>query len=45
MKSFKCPNGHIGLIDEEQAQGTVSIICDQCDFHGYVKDGTLLDEN
>lgn len=40
---FRCPNGHIGRIDEEQLNGEVSIICDSCDFHGYVSDGELLD--
>lgn len=39
---FRCPNGHIGRIDGEQADGIVSIICDSCDFHGYVNDGELL---
>lgn len=38
---FTCPAGHIGYIDEEQAEGEVSIICDQCDFHGFVDEGKL----
>jgi hypothetical protein len=39
---FRCPNGHLGRIDEDQRAGEVSIICDSCDFHGYVQDGELL---
>lgn len=40
---FRCPNGHIGIIDEEQEAGDVSIICTVCDFHGYVGDGDVLE--
>lgn len=41
---FRCPNGHLGRIDEEQAAGDVSIICtaDDCDFHGYVDEGEVV---
>lgn len=43
---FRCPNGHLGRIDEEQLAGEVSIICkgnyDDCDFHGYVDDGEVV---
>lgn len=36
---WRCPNGHLGLIDDDQLSGDVSIICDSCDFHGYVNEG------
>lgn len=44
---WKCPNGHIGRIDDDQLNGEVSIDCPgggytgdrECDFHGYVDDG------
>lgn len=36
---FRCPNGHLGRIDDEQANGEVSIHCESCDFHGYVDEG------
>lgn len=43
---FKCPNGHLGRIDEGQLTGEVSIICEgnyaDCDFHGYINDGELV---
>lgn len=32
----RCPNGHIGRIDAEQADGEVSIVCPSCEFHGYI---------
>lgn len=38
---FKCPAGHLGLIDAEQVEGIISIVCDQCDFHGLVEEGEL----
>ena len=41
---FTCPRGHIGLISDDQASNETSIICDQCDFHGSVKAGTLGEE-
>lgn len=43
MAFFRCPNGHIGRVDSDQEAGDVSIICDTCDFHGYVDDGEILD--
>lgn len=42
MPMFRCPNGHLGRIDGEQAAGDVSIICTECDFHGYVGAGEVL---
>lgn len=41
-KMFRCPNGHLGRIDADQESGAVSIICDSCDFHGFVDDGEVL---
>lgn len=38
---FTCPAGHLGLVEEDQAEGRVSIVCDQCDFHGHVDEGKL----
>lgn len=37
---FRCPSGHLGRIDQEQADGKVSIVCDQCHFHGLVGQGS-----
>jgi hypothetical protein len=49
---FRCPNGHLGRIDDEQLAGDVSIICEgggytggDCDFHGYVDDGEVVEES
>ena len=39
---FRCPSGHLGTIDQEQKEGKVSIICDQCSFHGYISDGQYI---
>lgn len=41
MYWFRCPNGHLGRIDDDQAAGKVSIVCDSCDFHGYVEEGHI----
>ena len=41
---FRCPNGHVGMIDKDQKEGLVSIICDSCDFHGFSFDGEILEE-
>ncbi|KKN03817.1 hypothetical protein LCGC14_1103900 [marine sediment metagenome] len=31
---FRCPKcNELGAIDEEQADGKVSIVCPNCDFH------------
>lgn len=39
---FHCPSGHLGLVDEEQAAGSVSIVCyEECGFRGFVQEGTL----
>lgn len=38
---FRCPNGHLGLIDDDQFVGDDDIICSKCDFHGYVSDGKV----
>lgn len=42
MIEFTCPDcGLIGVIDEDQAAGTVSIICPTdaggCAWHGYIE--------
>lgn len=37
---FRCPDGHLGRIDQEQADAKVSIVCDQCHFHGLVGQGS-----
>lgn len=46
---FRCPNGHLGRIDDDQLAGDVSIICEgnyaECDFHGYVDDGEVVEED
>lgn len=45
---FRCPNGHLGRIDDEQLAGEVSIGCtgdDDCDFHGDVSEGEVVEEN
>jgi hypothetical protein len=46
---FRCPNGHLGRMDDEQLNGEVSIICNgnygDCDFHGYVGDGEVVEKN
>ena len=46
---FRCPNGHLGRMDDEQLEGEVSIICNgnygECDFHGYVDDGEVVEKN
>lgn len=46
---FRCPNGHLGRIDDEQLDGEVSIICEgnyaECDFHGYVDDGEVVERD
>jgi hypothetical protein len=35
--SFTCPRcSCVGSIDEQQATGQVSIICTECDWHGYI---------
>lgn len=34
----RCPNGHLGRIDQDQLDGEVSIVCEVCSFHGYVDD-------
>lgn len=39
----QCPNGHIGRVDEDQLKGDVSIICNSCEFHGYVDECEVLD--
>lgn len=39
---FRCPNGHVGRIDREQAVGDVSIICRECEFHGYADEGEVV---
>lgn len=39
----RCPNGHIGRVDADQLDGEVSIICDSCEFHGYVDECEVLD--
>lgn len=38
---FRCPRGHLGRIDAEQLEGVVSIICEECGWHGYVSEGTV----
>lgn len=42
---FRCPNGHLGRIDDDQLAGDVSIICgtDGCGFHGDVTDGDVVE--
>lgn len=44
---FRCPNGHLGRIDDDQLAGDVSIICEgndgDCDFHGFVGGGEVYD--
>lgn len=46
---FKCPNGHLGRIDQEQLEGEVSIICkgnySDCDFHGYIDEGDVVERS
>lgn len=46
---FRCPNGHLGRIDDDQLEGTVSIICTgnygECDFHGYVDEGEVVERD
>lgn len=42
MTMFRCPNGHLGRIDDDQQNGEVSIVCTECSFHGYVDEGTVL---
>lgn len=39
----RCPNGHIGRADEDQLAGDVSIICESCEFHGYIDKCEVLD--
>lgn len=38
----RCPNGHIGRVDDEQLAGEVSLDCTgnygECDFHGFIDD-------
>lgn len=41
LRWFRCAKGHLGRIDQEQADGKVSIICTECGWHGYVSEGTL----
>lgn len=49
----RCPNGHLGRIDDEQLAGDVSIVCeaggytgdDECDFHGYVGDVEIVERD
>lgn len=46
MHLIRCPNGHLGRIDDDQLAGEVSLDCqgggydgdDECDFHGYIDD-------
>jgi hypothetical protein len=46
---FRCPNGHLGRITNDQLDGDVSIICEgnygECDFHGDVDDGEVVEED
>jgi hypothetical protein len=51
---FRCPNGHLGRIDDDQLKGAVSIDCTgsggyegdtECSFHGYIDDGELVEED
>lgn len=39
----RCPNGHIGRVDEDQLNGDVSILCGSCEFHGFIEDCEVLD--
>ncbi|MFB6201085.1 MAG: hypothetical protein ABEI98_03650 [Halorhabdus sp.] len=53
MHLFRCPNGHLGRIDDDQLAGDVSIDCtgggytgdDDCEFHGDVSEGEVVEEN
>lgn len=52
MKSkhlIRCPNGHLGRIDDEQLEGEVSIVCEgnysDCDFHGYIDEVEIVEED
>jgi hypothetical protein len=46
---IRCPNGHLGRIDDEQLEGEVSIVCegnyDECDFHGYIDDVEIVEKD
>lgn len=42
MHYVRCPDGHIGRIDNEQLRGEVSIDCPECDFHGYVDECEVI---
>lgn len=44
---IRCPNGHLGRIDDDQLSGDISLDCqgsggytgdEECDFHGYIDD-------
>lgn len=43
----RCPNGHLGRIDDDQLAGDISIVCqgnyDTCDFHGYVDEVEIVE--
>lgn len=41
---FICPSMHRLLIDADQQAGVSPIVCDQCDFDGYVDEGDVIDK-
>lgn len=45
---FRCPEGHLGRIDDDQLAGEVSIVCTgnygECGFHGYVGEGEVVEK-
>lgn len=53
MHLFRCPNGHLGRIDDDQLDAEVSIDCqgggytgeDECEFHGYVDEGEVVEKD
>lgn len=41
----RCPNGHLGRVDDDQLAGDVSIVCTGCDFHGYIDECEVVERD
>lgn len=41
---FTCPSNRTSLIDNAMENGTRPIVCENCDFWGYVDEGILGEE-